>query len=32
VELAMDRVIMRFGPGAVRPASLVEPPHDEMGL
>ncbi|ADG88111.1 DNA polymerase IV [Thermobispora bispora] len=32
VERAMDRVIMRFGPGAVRPASLVEPPHDEMGL
>nr|WP_221475595.1 DNA polymerase IV [Sphaerisporangium rubeum] len=31
-EMAMDRAARRFGPEAVRPASLVRPPFDGMDL
>ncbi|MEO3812491.1 DNA polymerase IV [Sphaerisporangium sp. B11E5] len=31
-EMAMDRATRRFGPEAVRPASLVRPPFDGMDL
>ncbi|MFC6087266.1 DNA polymerase IV [Sphaerisporangium aureirubrum] len=31
-EMAMDRAVRRFGPEAVRPASLVRPPFDGMDL
>ncbi|MDF5756849.1 DNA polymerase IV [Spongiactinospora sp. TRM90649] len=31
-ERAMDRAVARFGPGAVRPASLVRPKFDGMDL
>jgi DNA polymerase-4 len=31
-ELAMDKATRRFGPEAVRPASLVRPPFDGMDL